>query len=258
MKKQIFLFALSILFAAALSAQKNHARNLKAEIDDEKVTFTFDMLPDGQYRYFNVCLKSFNASITPKSTSGDLGKNKAAGGNKKVYWYYVNDGYTQDQITNLKMDVVAINPLEPRNTASTNIKKAPIYAGFGGGSALGLGLLITGVTKNGDANEIYDIYKNNTSPNAQIYTELGQTREEVYEDANSKHKAAQYLTYGGGAVFAGAGAMLINRIIWMNKVKKINATRTPTEATCFTEPRFKLKPVYGGMAGVGLGLTVSF
>lgn len=260
MKKQLIFLAFLLCCTVLAHAQKNHATNIKADVDEEKVTFNFDVLPDGQYRFFNICLKSFNAAITPKSTSGDIGKNKAAGTNKKLFWYYTNDGYTQDQITNLKMDVIAINPLEPRKTTAPPPKTIPIYAGLGTVCATGLGLAITGLTKNSDANETYDIYKNNLDPNSSVYSELGVTRDELYSDANSKHKNAQILMYGGAAVFAGAGYILINRIIWINRIKKQQNTSpsTPDAQCSIPQPRFELKPVDFGQTGIGLGLTYRF
>src|SRR5690349_13825103 len=146
MKKHILLCSLFMLSSGLAFSQI--VRNMKAEVDDEKVTLTFDLTPQGQYRTFDVCLKSFNPNITPKNTSGDLGKNKTAGINKKIFWYYANDGYTQEQISNLKMDVVAVNPLAPRSTSTGPApKKIPIYAGLGGAATTGLGLAVAGLVK---------------------------------------------------------------------------------------------------------------
>lgn len=259
MKKQVLFFALMLLCSAGAMSQI--VRNLKPEVDDEKVTFSFDLTPQGQYRTFDVCLKSYNPSITPKNTSGDIGKNKTAGINKKIYWYYANDGYTQEQISNLKMDVIAINPLAPRTASGPEPKPIPIYAGLGGVATTGLGLAVAGLVKHGSAQDTYQVYKDNVNDNDPIYTELGQTREEVYTDANKQNKSAQYLIYGGGAVFIGAGIILFNRIKWMNRIKKANQNKAamPKADQCyFPAPRLQFKPVYSGQAGVGLGLTYTF
>lgn len=256
MKKQALLFALLLAGLTAAFGQKNHASNMKlADIDDEKVTITFDLLPSGQYRTFNICLRSSNANITPKSTTGDIGQNRTAGTNKKIVWVYANDGYTQDQIANLKLNVIAINPAEPRSAGGASAKPSvPLMAGMGTVAAAGLGLAIAGVTANKDALDQYDIYKTNLDPNSQVYTELDQTRDEVYDDANKKHKKAQILLYGGGAVFAAAGYILINRLIWAKRAKEINRQRSSApELQCSRpQPRFELTPATGSGFGVGL------
>ncbi len=259
MKKQAFLFSLLLLCANLASAQI--VRNVKAEVDDEKVTFTFDLTPQGQYRTFDVCLKSFNASIKPKNTTGDIGKNQTAGINKKIFWYYANDGYTEDQISNLKMDVIGINPLAPRSVSSGPAPKPiPIYAGLGGVSTIGLGLAVTGMVKRGNALDTYNIYKENVSPNAPIYTELGQSRDEVYDDANKQNKNAQYLIFGGGAVFVAAGVILLNRIKWMNRINKMNRNKpAPSADQCSNSaPRLQFAPISNTQTSFGLGLTYSF
>lgn len=258
MKKQVILLALMLFCANWATSQI--VRNLKPEVDDEKVTFTFDLTPQGQYRNFDVCLKSYNPSITPKNTTGDIGKNQIAGINKKIYWYYANDGYTQDQISNLKMDVIAINPLAPRTASGPTIKPIPIYAGLGGVATIGLGLAVTGLVKHGNALDTYQVYKDNLNDSDAIYTELGQTREEVYDEANKQNKNAQYLIFGGGAVFIGAGIILFNRIKWMNRINKMNQGKPAANADqcSLPAPRFQLKPVYNGQASFGLGLCYTF
>ncbi len=261
MKKFSLIAILGLFLSFSLQAQRNLATNLRADVDDEKVTFTFDVVPDGSFRYVNICLKSLSNSISPETVTGHVGKNKAAGNNLKLFWYYKNDGYTADDITNLQMDVIAINPLATnQSSAGPDIKPVPIYAGLGGLSALGGGLLIAGLGKESDAQDLYSQYEANRDPGGDFYQELGLTRDELYEEANSKHKSAQWMTWGGAAVFAGAGAILINRIVWMNRIKaSANSNRPKQDLQCsIPAPRWSVEPVYhGGAAGVGIVYRLS-
>jgi hypothetical protein len=255
---------LLILFLALLAGriQAQQVKNVRIETDDEKVTIIYDLIASGSVRIFNVCLRTGSTEITPKNTTGAIGKNRPTGINQKIEWYYANDGYTLDQLNNLKIEVVAIDPNKAMVANNTLPKpnKIPVYAGLGTVSLTGLGLVIAGLTKHSDAIEKYDIYKSNTDPNSTVYTELGVTRSDLYNEANKTNKSAQLMMYGGAAVFAGAGAVLVNRLIWIKRIeKRREETQTPDNMQCsINPPRFEVKSLGLGQGGVGLGFAYRF
>jgi hypothetical protein len=260
MKNSLFLLTLLCLAAAgSLSAQQ--VKNIRIEADDEKVTIQYDLIATGTVRTYNVCLRSGNPNITPRNTTGAIGKNRSTGINQKIEWYYSNDGYSQEQINNLKIEVIAIDPNNPRNNGA-NIpkpKKVPIYAGLGTVSLGGLGLLIGGVAKRSDAQADYDIYKTNTSPSAPIWSELGVSRDEFYDATNSSNKKAQIMMIGGGVVFGAAAYILVNRIIWIKRIESRSSQAMPTNLQCsMKSPLLQLRTVSVGQGGAGLGLSYQF
>lgn len=258
MKKTSILLCFICLFCLQI-LQAQTVKNVRIATDDEKVSITYDLIATGSVRIFNVCLRTGNTEITPKNTTGAIGKGRSTGINQKIEWYYANDGYSLDQLNNLKIEVVAIDPNKAAMVSNQpTVNKVPIYAGLGGASLAGLGLLVGGFTKHSNAIEKYDVYKSNTDPNSTVYTELGVTRSELYDEANKSNKSAQLMMYGGGAVFAAAGAVLINRMIWIKRIEKQKKeNQTPENLQCQIEPpRLEFKSV--GLGGVGLGFTYRF
>lgn len=250
----ISLFCLQIL-------QGQTVKNVRIATDDEKVTITYDLIATGSVRIFNVCLRTGSTEITPKNTTGAIGKSRSTGINQKIEWYYANDGYSLDQLNNLKIEVVAIDPNKAALASNQpKVNKVPIYAGLGTVSLAGLGLVVGGFTKHSNAIEKYDVYKNNTDPNSTVYTELGVTRSELYTEANKTNKSAQLMLYGGGAVFAAAGAILVNRMIWIKRIEKQKQdTQTPANQQCLINPpRLEIKSLGLGQNGIGIGFAYSF
>jgi len=261
MKNIALYFILSFsLMVNCIQAQQ--VKNVRIETDEEKVTILYDLIASGSVRIFNVCLRTGNPDISPKNTTGAIGKNRNTGINQKIEWYYANDGYTLNQLNNLKIEVIAIDPEKASFQVSTapKINKVPIYAGLGTVSLTGLGLIIAGLTKHNDAINQYNIYKSNTDPNATVYTGLGVTRSGLYDDANKSNKTAQLMMYGGAAIFAAAGAILVNRMIWIKRIeKRKRETQQPENIQCqMTPPQFELKTFSSGGSKIGLGFTYRF
>lgn len=260
MKKITILLSFISLFCLQM-IQAQTVKNVRIATDDEKVTITYDLIATGSVRIFNVCLRTGSTEITPKNTTGAIGKSRSTGINQKIEWYYANDGYALDQLNNLKIEVVAIDPNKAAMVSSQpTVKKIPIYAGLGTASLAGLGLVVGGFTKRSNAIEKYDLYKNNTDPNSAVYTELGVTRSELYTEANKTNKSAQLMMYGGGAVFAAAGAVLINRMMWIKRIEKQKRENPAAEKLqCQIDPpRLEFQSLGLGQGGVGLGLTYRF
>jgi hypothetical protein len=234
--KKIIVFILVITAAFSLSAQ-NFVSNVNWEIDDseEKIIITYDLEKDGSYRYLNVSLKVYidNNEFSPKALSGDVGDYIRSGMGKKIIWDVFAD--VTELSGDLTIEIIAISPKvntstadpEPVNPQAIEIKRktVPVYAGLGGVVALGGGLVVAGIGLESDSKEIYDVYKQFTDPNDSSFDEL--TRQEHYDEANSKHKNAQWMTYGGIAVIVTGGVILIKRIIDVNKLRNRNLSITP-------------------------------
>ncbi|MFZ2899971.1 MAG: hypothetical protein WA004_15195 [Saprospiraceae bacterium] len=263
-KNPIALSIILVLFIPVAvwsqSNKNNQVRNVRSEIDEEKITFTYDLEPDGQYRYFNVCLCSVNPDIVPRNVVG-VGRNLSTGKDKQIYWYYVNDGYTMDQLIGLDFDVIGLNPLEKEPAVisgnTTNKPPVSVFAGLGTFVAGGGGLLVLGLTKENDAQELYTIYKDHLDPADSVY--FDQPRDELYNEANSKHKAAQYLMAGGGAVVVTAGAMLVNRILAVKRINKFKkeASNQVNKCFCIKPADIQVIPSYT-YSGFGVGVKITF
>ncbi|MEZ4776223.1 MAG: hypothetical protein R3D00_23820 [Bacteroidia bacterium] len=228
MKKLISLTYLLIGLAFGLSAQKNHAVNYRVTAaDDSKVQVTYDLPPNGSHRAFDVSLQTETPSIKPRTVQG-TGKGIFSGTNLVIDWYYTADGYSKADLTGLKIVVMAIDPLEEPSIETNQpreIRTISPWAGLGAVGASGLGLLTTGVISENNAQQDYEIYTTNLNPSASVYTELGITRDELYNDANSKHKKATALMIGGGVVIAAAGVILINRLNVQKKIRNMQSSR---------------------------------
>jgi hypothetical protein len=253
MKKLFLLLPFCWLFSFTYS-DAQATRNVRIDADEEKIIIVYDLIATGAVRTYNVCLKTDNASIKPVSTTGAIGKNRPTGINQKIEWFYTSDGYTAEQVSNLKIEIVAIDPNKPQSISNLpKPNKIPIYAGLGTVTLAGAGLMVAGFTKRSDALESYDIYKNNTSNAAPIYSELGVTRDELYEDANKTNKKSQLMIYGGAAVFAAAGYILVNRVIWLQRIENRRSSQVrPADLQCNNFRRyFELKTTTTASAGIG-------
>lgn len=247
---------------SALSIRAQQVRNVRIDADDEKVTILYDLVASGMTRNFTVCLRTSDSSIRPKSTTGAIGKNRSTGINQKIEWFYTSDGYSDEQINNLKLEIIAIDPNNPNGGSglpARQPKKVPIYAGLGTVAVSGLGLMVAGFVKRGEVQDNYTIYKDNISENAPIYSELGVTREEFYTETNKSHKRSQLLMYGGGAIFAAAGYILVNRVIWIKRIENQNKTKAlPQDLQCQYRPSLELNTFSTASNGSGIGFKLNF
>jgi hypothetical protein len=261
MKKLLLLLPLCWMFSA-IQTHAQQVRNVRIDADDEKVTVLYDLVATGMARNFTVCLRTSNPSIRPTSTTGAVGKNRSTGINQKIEWYYLSDGYNAEQINNLKLEIIAFDPNNPNGGSSLPArqpKKVPIYAGLGTVAVSGLGLMVAGFVKRGDAQDNYTIYKDNVNENAPIYSELGVTREEFYAETNKSHKRSQLLMYGGGAIFAAAGYILVNRVIWIKRIENQKKSKAvPTDLQCQYRPSLEMNTFSTASNGTGIGFRLNF
>jgi hypothetical protein len=83
-----------------------------------------------------------------------------------------------------------------------------------------------GAIENSDANEQYDIYREFRNPEDEIYLQLGQSREELYNQANKDGLRGDKLTVSGVILAAGASYLLYKKIRKQNKELKFEVQPT--------------------------------
>ncbi|MEZ4824928.1 MAG: hypothetical protein R3C61_01340 [Bacteroidia bacterium] len=257
MKNILSLTYLLIGLSFALFAQKNHAVNYRVTAaDDSKVQITYDLPPNGSHRAFDVTLQTKTTSIRPRTVQG-TGKGIFAGNGLVIDWYYTADGYSKADLSGLEIIVVAIDPLEePSGPEVTprEVRTISPWAGLGAVGASGIGLLTTGVVSESNAQQDYEIYTTNLNPSAAVYTELGITRDDLYNEANSKHKRGTALMIGGGIVIAAAGVILINRLNVQKKIRNMQSSRYKLEVS----PMYNTGSAFTSAGGHQVGLNVGW
>lgn len=248
MKLLITLFA---LISLAWQTSGQAVSNVKWELEnDERIVITYDLAKQGNAIYFDVALKVIidNKAIVPKSVSGDVGNYVRMGTGKKVIWNIFDD--LAELNGELSVEVSATSPV-PTNTATTNTaakkpeetvkapdllknlpsgatgKGIPFWVGLGGIGATGAGLIASGLKSSSDAKDLYNVYKENTVETAGVYEEMGSTRNDVYDEANKKHKTGTFLKVAGGAVLLTAGIIMVNRLIQLKKLEQRTMSFAP-------------------------------
>ena len=106
-------------------------------------------------------------------------------------------------------------------------KKIPYWVGLGGIAATGVAMLMSGVKTKSEGSDLYDIYEQNRYEDADIYDELGTTRDQVYDEANKKNKTGTVMTIAGGAILATAGIIIVNRMIQTKKLNQRGLSFSP-------------------------------
>lgn len=271
MKNFVSLILACFISFSAVQAQIVSNVNWDLDANQENIIITYNLNKQGNSNYFQVSVRATlnGAPLEVKTLSGDAGDYIRSGEGKRIIWNVVAD--VKEMQGDLKILVVAIDPLNPSanntnpatNNTNTNTQpttpstqkyetRVPVWAGVAGGGgigAAGIALIVAGLSQESDSKELYEVYESNLDPTSSIYTEL--SRDEYYEEANSKHKKGQWMTYGGIAALAGGAYIIINRIIWNKKLQ---------------QPKVSLYPVIynGDLAQVqtgikpGVGLKIRF
>jgi hypothetical protein len=104
--------------------------------------------------------------------------------------------------------------------------KVPIYAGLGVIVLAGSGMMVAGFTNRTDALDQKELFNTYTNPADQFYTDLGVTRDEFEDSYKKDLKKSNLLIYGGAGVVALGAGILINRIIWINRIERAKANRS--------------------------------
>jgi hypothetical protein len=208
---------------------------------DERIVITYDLGKKDNYIYFDVSVRITieDQTITPKALSGDVGNFIKVGTGKKIIWNMFED--ISELNGELSVEVLAVNPVPTGPTADVQKSdtttspdmqlpagnKIPFWVGLGGVGATGVGLLMSGIKNSSESQDLYNIYKENTIEDSPVYDEMGSTRDEVYDEANKKHKTATVMTIAGGAVLLTAGIIMVNRMIQAKKLRQQNLSFSP-------------------------------
>jgi hypothetical protein len=242
---------IALFLLISISTATAQITNTKIKISDEqdKVTITYDLARNPRITFFNIKVNITLGGETVNATglSGDLGPQVAAGFGKKIIWDVAKD--LSELSGELKLEVTT--DTKGGGTNCRPINAVPAYAGLGSVGISGLGLIITGLSVEGKSKDLYDIYKNNISPTASVYSEL--SRDEHYAEANKKHKLGSGLLYGGTAVLVVGGAAFITRAI---KIKNYN--RKCAGLSSAPERRLEFQPRVVGLCGIGVGIGYTF
>jgi len=234
MKYTIILFVL-VLFSDNIYAQKKQKDDLATNIEYKETTvndepallITFDLNQAKDVPYYNVTIEAIvnGQKVKVDNVDGDIGEYIKKGTNKKVTWKITRDVPSDDfTVEKIIVEAYPVGGESSKSATKPDLPKPSIglTAGVGSIAASGLGLVILGLTQEGKASDDYEDYKNNRDPNSEFYQENSITRDELYDQANKKHKTAQILMAGGGAVVLGAGAMLVSRLIQRSKLSARN------------------------------------
>lgn len=223
-----------IFFLAGISAfaQRNFVRNEQVAASADKITITFDIVPNGSHENFEVSLRTSNPSIRPRN--GVTGVSRAgqyikAGVGKRITWYFQEDGYTTSDLQGLRIYVVAEDPVDDGGGNNNGPSVAPpappsVFAGLGAAAATGLGLFTSGavsLSNSGPGSDEYEIYSTIIDPNDPVYDSLanelgiigrGDGEGSYYDFLNKKYRRSQLLMAAGGAILVASAAIIVNRI----------------------------------------------
>lgn len=253
MKKLYISFSIALFLTGYLNAQTTPpaVSNVVTQVseDRDKVTVTYDLARRSGIPNYNIAVKITldGEVVAAQALSGDVGPNVTPGYGKRIVWDVIKD--LSELYGTLKIEV----------TSKTNapdcipMKTIPVYAGLSGVGASGAALLLSGLKIESDSKDLYKVYKDNLDPNAPVFSET--TREQFYQDANSKHKKATWLSIGGGTVLVAGGVVMITRLIQISKYNKKCSGKT-TDAS----PKWNLAPIVdvGSGNGVSAGVAINF
>ena len=237
--------------------------NVKWELEgNERIVVTYDLAKVDNVIYFDVSVKVKidDKIIVAKAFSGDVGTYVKIGTNKKVVWNMFEDISALNG--QLSVEVIAINPVPSvahvvADSSKMEIPqmeklpgpKVPFWAGMGGIGITGVGLLTAGMKNASEGQDLYKVYKENRIESSPIYSEIGSTRDELYNEANKKYKSGALLQIAGAAVFVAAGVMIVNRMIQAKKIERRGLA---------VSPHISFEPNTLSSASVTTGITLRY
>ena len=192
-------------------------------VDEKKkiITIFYDLEPGKEYE---VSIKAVlnNNFIELEHVTGDVGLVKG-GSDKKAYWAFTKQVKSLDGELSFGITAVPIESAKPPvdiptpTITTTNDCKIP---GWQWGAAAGVvvvggGLVYQGISLESQSQDLYTIYETELDPNSSVYYE--KSREDHFNEANTKHQNATYLMVGGGVVLAGGGAYVVSKMIQTKK-----------------------------------------
>lgn len=271
-----------IFFVGTIAfAQRNFVRNEQVTASADKITITFDIVPNGTHENFEVTLRTSDPSVRPRN--GITGVSRAgqyikAGTGKRITWYFQEDGYSTSDLQGLRIFVVAIDPVDDggmnNNTGPRVAPPAPpsVFAGLGAAAATGLGLFTSGavmLSNSGPNSDEYGIYATITNPNDPVYTDSlanelgiigrGDGEGSYYDYLNKRYKRSQLMMYAGGAILLASAAIIVNRIR-LNQKFKNGTLNGSIEISPDIRPNGVPVLAPGGLKGssYGLGMSIRF
>ncbi|MBK8556273.1 MAG: hypothetical protein IPL65_11125 [Lewinellaceae bacterium] len=255
MKKLLLLCLLTGITSILARAQAPISNvTIRTSEEQDKVTISYDLARNPRIAFYNIKVKITldGTVLDARGLSGDVGSQVAAGLGKKIIWDVHRD--LSELAGELKVEVLTDTPgggATGPNGPCVPIKTLPAYAGLGGVAASGAGLLITGLTIEGDSKDLYDVYKSNLDASDPVFSDI--SREDYYAEANKKHKNAQILMIAGGVTIVAGGVIMVSRLIKINNYNKRCGGKMGDIS------RFKLEPsVVGNMNAPGMGLSLTY
>lgn len=226
MKIKITLLLLAFICTNAY-AQKNYVTNVEFKQrtmnGEPTLEITYDITKAKDASVFEVKIEEAivnGQKVKITNIEGDIGDYIKRGAKKKAYWKILYDipydEFTVDEV------IVLAYPVGLPPSVDCPCNQLPIGAGVLSIAGSGLGIVVWGLTQESQASADYDDYVNDRDPNSSFYTENGITRDELYDQANKKHKTAQVIMSVGGAVILASGGMLAKRFIDKARCKREN------------------------------------
>ncbi len=220
MKNKITLTIIALISIFNLYAQESiiFNKDYAWSKDDKSVTIHFDLAVYAPNTFYDVSIiASLNGKkVKATTTKGDLGGYVESGEGKRITWDITADLGELKTTDVLTVDLVA-HKVKTQILAKSS--KTPKILGW---SSIGIGSLVAGygVYTELNASSDYKIYKENTDESASVYTDMELTRNELYDDANGRHKTAQTLMIAGGTLVLTGITVLIMKKISANKIRK--------------------------------------
>ncbi len=153
----------------------------------------------------------------------------------------------------LVLDIATILELLNEWKVETNLLTRPKIK-LGTVAIMGTGtasILISVLHFEKESKDLYSTYEDYPFTNDPIYTELGMTRDEVFEDANSKHNTAVVVGVVGGTILAIGTYVIIRKLSKRKKERRYDGLTV--------RPFFDM-PDYVSSSGnaVAFGVTIKF
>ncbi len=270
MKKILSIICFLAFSIFAKSQTDQVVKNVKWEFSGIKMIVNYDLVSlDGKVRTYDVQLDIKIEGTKVLAEQGlSMTDRQTTGNGKQIVWYFTRDGKSEEElnVAGLQVSIIAINPNPPvekvvikdieemkppqeeptptvkekvvvsNSTIINSTPKKPSLILPVAVSTVGLTGIVIGLLQEGEAKDLYDVYKTHTVDSSQA--------EADYTAANDKHLQAQYIGIGGG-VLLGTGAYLLFRTIKKRSSDKYSVTPILDDA-----------PLYGSYGGVGV--TVQF
>ena len=224
--KYIILFLLPF-FPAIMFAQVS---DTDWEYDEIKniIVIKYNLNKIDKYNYFDIKVTGMveGASVPINSVTGDVGKLIKVGPDKFIKWNILDD--VSELQGEFKVNVTATpNPeaMDIPTIPEKKVNKTPLWIGLGGSVAVGGALIVVGVLKISDGKDMHKTYKDHLYEYDEVFGD--QSRQEYYDEANSKYNTGVILTSAGAVIAAAGGFYFINKLLKADKKGKVALNLIP-------------------------------